>query len=72
MSDSPAETHAAALPVLRVQVWEHMDDTARRQLMSRGTSAIFDPALRVSINKIIDDAWFSNPLLAYLRSRQTY
>ncbi len=55
MSDSPAETHAAALPVLRVQVWEHMDDTARRQLMSRGTSAIFDPALRVSINKIIDD-----------------
>lgn len=25
-----------------------------------------------SFNKIIDDAWFSNPLLAYLRSRQTY
>ncbi len=41
--------------VLRVQTWSEMDAAARRQLMERGTDAIFDPALRESIGKIIED-----------------
>ena len=55
MTSNRSEPVAASLPVLRVQVWEQMDHQARRQLLDRGTSAIFDPDLRRSIGRIIDD-----------------
>lgn len=40
---------------MRVQTWQHMTSEDRAQLFSRGTSAIFDPALRDAIELIIDD-----------------
>jgi histidinol dehydrogenase len=40
---------------MRVQRWKNMDAPARAALINRGTEAIFDPALRVGITKIIED-----------------
>lgn len=44
-----------ATAVLKVQTWSTMDRAARAQLLDRGTSAIFDPKLKESIGRIIED-----------------
>ena len=43
------------MSVLRSMTWSAMDDSARRQLCGRGLEAIFDPELKVSVGRIIDD-----------------
>ncbi len=40
---------------MRVLAWSELDDDARDQLLGRGVTAIFDPALRESVNQIIED-----------------
>ncbi len=40
---------------MRVQRWSDMDARARSALLARGTHEIFDPALRLSIGRIIED-----------------
>ena len=42
-------------PVMRVQTWRNMSADARAQLVDRGAGAIFDPALRSSIEAILLD-----------------
>ncbi len=42
-------------PVMRVLDWVALDDAGRRQLFGRGLDAIFDPALREAISRLIDD-----------------
>ena len=49
------ERDVPEVPVMRVQTWREMSPAARAQLMDRGTSAIFDPALRASIERILLD-----------------
>lgn len=41
--------------VMRRMTWSVMDDAARQALCHRGLDAIFDPALRDAIGRIIDD-----------------
>lgn len=41
--------------VLRVMTWSEMDADARRALTGRGAAAIFDPGLRVAIERILED-----------------
>ncbi|HEY4331384.1 MAG TPA: histidinol dehydrogenase [Ilumatobacteraceae bacterium] len=43
------------MSVLRRMTWNEMDEQARRALCHRGLDEIFDPALRDSIGRIIDD-----------------
>lgn len=42
-------------PVLRIMRWAEMSSDARASLMHRGLDDIFDPALRTSIARIIED-----------------
>ena len=46
---------AEGCDVMRVQRWRDMDDDARRQLLDRGAAAIFNPSMKESIGRIIDD-----------------
>lgn len=43
------------MAVMRRLHWDAMDETEREALCHRGLDAIFDPALRASIGRIIDD-----------------
>ncbi len=40
---------------MRRQVWDEMDEDARRSLFERGLSAIFDPELQQSIAALVAD-----------------
>ena len=46
---------ALSTVIMRVQRWTEMDRMQRQLLTERGTSAIFDPQLRASIGRIIED-----------------
>ena len=46
---------ASNLRILRPQTWATMSASERSQLCARGLADIFDPALRSSINNIIED-----------------
>ncbi len=43
------------MPVLRRQTWDTMSDEARAALFARGLDEIFDPTLRASIERLVDD-----------------
>ena len=43
------------MPVLRRMTWASMTETERERLCHRGIDDIFDPVLRASIGRIIDD-----------------
>lgn len=43
------------MPVMRRMTWATMDEPQRAALCHRGLEAIFDPALKASIGRIIDD-----------------
>ena len=46
---------ASHLRILRSLTWANMSASERAQLCARGLADIFDPALRSSINNIIED-----------------
>lgn len=43
------------MPVLRRQTWDTMSEEARAALFARGLDEIFDPTLRASIERLVDD-----------------
>ena len=47
-----SEDHTATMAVMR---WRDLDEAARSRLLGRGSDKIFDPALRESVQRIIDD-----------------